>query len=532
MGPDALQAVVQIGAERFEQFPLRVGEPVARRFEFLPQFLQQLRGRLGVIEHEIQRVADLVRDAGGQLSEPRELFARDDLILRPAQFLERVLELAVLGAQFLRQLLHQVEALDLQRVAAEDLQRRRHVRHFVAAVDPHRALEVAGRHGQHAVGQPLQARQQQPADEQPRDQHGRHDAETIDGDQQRPSRADRILGSGGGGDRAVPRRANQLLDGLEQSRRDAAVLAQQDLLTLSQRDPLGAQFEHAAGREAQVAQASDRGRGPRHAVDQVLEVRPERSQGGARRDAQGVVEQLDGQGAVPRHRRQLGLDGRHPLAQGRGPRPQREPLIGGALQGVQVGDQTPARDPHAVEALATVAGQRRQPGLERLPLRTDAGLDLRKLLRGRRAHEARRRDGERRPPLGDGERSGQLRQARFVHLRLRVADAVECEPRHQARDEGERHGAADAGVESRRDAGERPRGALDPAGSGGPLRDTAVCDGGAVPDPGQHLEQRCRLLFARCPVHRPLPTSPGPSPWSPPPDVRTGAAACADPAGR
>ena len=55
----------------------------------LPQFVDQFDRDGREIVDEIERVLDLVRDAGGQLAERGELLRLDEAVLRGAQILQR-----------------------------------------------------------------------------------------------------------------------------------------------------------------------------------------------------------------------------------------------------------------------------------------------------------------------------------------------------------------------------------------------------------------------------------------------------------
>ena len=58
--------------------------------QFLLQFVDQLDRERGEIVDEIERVFDLVGDAGGQLAERSEFFGLHQAVLRGAQFLQRL----------------------------------------------------------------------------------------------------------------------------------------------------------------------------------------------------------------------------------------------------------------------------------------------------------------------------------------------------------------------------------------------------------------------------------------------------------
>ena len=145
-----------------------------------------------------------MRHARGELAERREFLVGDDLILRLFQIGKRRFQLLVLAPQFFGELLHQVEPLHFQGVASEHLQRRCHVRHFVAPADVHRRFQIAVRHGAHAVRKAADAPQQHTPDEQPRDQHGAHHAHDVEAEQQRAACVDGLRGSFGGAGGACP----------------------------------------------------------------------------------------------------------------------------------------------------------------------------------------------------------------------------------------------------------------------------------------------------------------------------------------
>ena len=411
-----------------------------------------------------------MRYARGQFAEAGEFLSRNDLVLGTAQILKRGLELIVLAAQFRREFLDQVQALYFQGVTAEHFQRRSHFCHFVPAADVDFGFKVALRHGAHAVRQRLQSGQQQSADKQPGDKHGSHDADTVDRHEQDTAGADGVLGRAGGGRGAFLRAIDEALDLCQQSGSEIPVLDQKLALPIGQRKLLGAQLEHALPRKSQVAQPTG-GRGvAAHGGDDVVEALPHGLQGRVVRDVEGVDEQLDAQRAgvaeagpgSPRRAGQLRLKIRQLRAQVRGAFAQDEPFSGRGLNGVDVGDQRAALEADTVEAFAAVTGQIRELNLEGLTVRLDFPFDGGQFLEGAGAGETRRCDRQRAAPLGDGERSGKLGQTGFVDLDLGVSHTVERQPRHEARDERERDGRADAGIELDRKAGEHARGLPDP----------------------------------------------------------------------
>ncbi len=86
--PAVLGDLLQIALQRRGQFvdlgakPVSHGEPVRRHR--LVQFVQQIDRQLGKIVDEVERVLDLVRDAGGELTERGHLLRLHQPILRAA----------------------------------------------------------------------------------------------------------------------------------------------------------------------------------------------------------------------------------------------------------------------------------------------------------------------------------------------------------------------------------------------------------------------------------------------------------------
>ena len=131
--------------------------------------------------------------ARGQLTKRREFLAHHDLILGIAQIFQHRLQLLVLALEFVRQLLHQVQALYFNGMAAEHLERCRHIGHFVLAADIHGGFEIAAGHAPHPPGQLLEPEQQHAPDKQPGDQQGAAHAHGADGQQHVTAGEDRIL---------------------------------------------------------------------------------------------------------------------------------------------------------------------------------------------------------------------------------------------------------------------------------------------------------------------------------------------------
>ena len=137
-------------------------------------------------------------DAGGQFAERRKLLAHDDLVLRLLQVAQRSLELAVLALELLGQLLHQIQPLDFDGVAAEDLERRGHLADLVAPADTDLVLQVAFGHAAHAVRQAAEPAREETADIDPGQQHRADHADGADQQQEVAPGQDR-LGRGEGG---------------------------------------------------------------------------------------------------------------------------------------------------------------------------------------------------------------------------------------------------------------------------------------------------------------------------------------------
>ena len=161
-----------------------------------------------------------------------------------------------------------------------------------------------------------------------------------------------------------------------------------------------------------------------------------RKVGGLRRRAprQGAVagdgvEELIVDGRQQDVARELGLQQphlvRHALPSGRQP----QPLRHGRLDGVDVVVQLLAAVLDAVVAGVFVA-QGAQFLLELAAVRVDVRLGVGERFLGACRHQARGGVDQRAGALGDAEGGGHLRHAAFVHAPLRLAHAIEREPRH------------------------------------------------------------------------------------------------------
>ena len=148
---DAAQIVGEILHQLRDQLTVVRAHFLAFFLQDFLEFLQKLLRRLREVLDEVQGILDLMGDARGEFTKCRQLFAHDDLVLSFPQVCEHVLQLVVLGPQFLRQLLHQVQTLDLQRVAPKHLQGRGHVGHLVPAFDLDLALQFSAGHSPHAL---------------------------------------------------------------------------------------------------------------------------------------------------------------------------------------------------------------------------------------------------------------------------------------------------------------------------------------------------------------------------------------------
>ena len=110
-----------------------------------------------------------MRHARRELTERRQLFAHNYLVLSQPQIPQHRLQLIVLALQLLRQLFHKVQPLHFQGMQPEYLQGGRHIRDLVAPAYLDLRLQIAARHTAHPIRQHLKASQQHPAHEQPRD---------------------------------------------------------------------------------------------------------------------------------------------------------------------------------------------------------------------------------------------------------------------------------------------------------------------------------------------------------------------------
>ena len=173
VGPSAVLAHlahvhVEVVEDLRQQIPVDFAVLARRLLHLLLQLVDQLPRERGEVVHEVERIADLVRDAGGKRAERGELLLHHDLFLRAAETLERILQGLVLGLDLAGELLHQIQPLHLDGVLAEHFQGARHVGHLVVALDAHLRIEVALGHAPRGVEQVAQAEDQRPTEGRPR----------------------------------------------------------------------------------------------------------------------------------------------------------------------------------------------------------------------------------------------------------------------------------------------------------------------------------------------------------------------------
>jgi len=253
---DASQVLLEVAGDLGDVVGLIVGR--RRICDGLEQFFEQFIGRLGEVLDEVQRVADLVGDAGSHLAEGGQLLVGHDLVLRAVQVGQRLGELRVALAQLARQLFDQVQSLHLQRGLAELLERVRHLGHLVAATGLDRRLEVAAGQGPHAVRQPGDATQDPSPDEQPAERERAHDAGDADHDEQHAAGADSPRRRRSGGVHAGLHRADERLDLVDQAHAQRLVLGQQGALVLGDLQGAEHHVEHPAVAEAELDQPAHR----------------------------------------------------------------------------------------------------------------------------------------------------------------------------------------------------------------------------------------------------------------------------------
>ena len=99
-----LHDLVEVAADGFEQLVGLLAPSVVERrcLDHVGKFADQLARQGRKIVDEIERVLDLVGDAGGELAEGSELLRLDQPVLRLAQVVER-------GGELLRARLHLIE---------------------------------------------------------------------------------------------------------------------------------------------------------------------------------------------------------------------------------------------------------------------------------------------------------------------------------------------------------------------------------------------------------------------------------------
>ena len=450
-------------------------------------------------------------DAGGQFAERGQLLAHDDLVLRLLQVAQRGLELVVLALEFLGELLHQVQPLDFEGVAAEDLERRGHLADLVAPADIDLGLQVAFGHAAHAVRQAAEPPREEAADIDPGQQHGADHADGADQQQEVAPGQDR-LGRGEGGfphaDAGGPDQPfgrGHELDG------KAAVAFQEIALPAVDGEFPGAQAEDVVRPFAQRDQPAERlgepraegavaepGQAPLDPPRGRLEALPQRLQQRGVGHVQRRRQNLGAGGGVGAQFRKVAVPGDRRLGKMLAGRRRRLAELAIAGHGVeqlivdqrnQAADQPAAQRRHFPEPrlvsfgqfeahghrgfdrldighqgfaapaqgfgarrIALGAGQRLELRFEGPPVVGDAAGDPGQLAGRGGGGQARRGGDQRAALLGDGECSGHFRYAALVHPALYVADAVEGNPPDQAGDDREEDGAPDPEVELSRQA--------------------------------------------------------------------------------
>ena len=449
-------------------------------------------------------------DARGEFAERRQLLAHDDLILSPVQIGECVLELFVLASELLGQLLDQVQPLDLERMAAEDLEGCGHVRDLVPPGDLDLGFEIAVGHAPHPVRQPPKTAQQNATDEQPGDQQRPDDADHAEREQQVTPDKDRSCRGAGGVLRARPGRAHQTFGLGHQPDSEIVIGSEKARLTLGECELLGTQIEAlipsetefeepGEGRDDPVAEwgGSEGRQVMLDLADGGFEAFLQRFEQGRVGEVEGAGKKLDrdrgvllqfGHVAVAgeclfrqvQHARrrllaefpiaghgveqlvvdsgnqgigELMLQHRNFSSERFAALGQREALGDRALDGSDVRDQSAALSANALQARRVRASPRqdRQLCFEGPPILGDARGDAGEVFRCRRGRQPRRGSHQSAALLRHAEGRRHLRNAAFVHPALDVTNPIEGEPADQTRDDGERDRAANRQIELRRE---------------------------------------------------------------------------------
>ena len=323
VGTDAFQVAGQVLRNVAQQPPLVVGHRNAVFVQHFLKFGQQLFRRFGEVLDEVQRVADFVGHAGGQLPQGRQLFAGDYLVLRLVQVAHGHFQLVVLVLQLRGQLFDQIEALHFQGVAAEHFQGGGHFRHFVAPADFFVRFQIAVGHAAHPGGKLPQAAQQHPPNEQPGDEGGADDAEHAEAQQNGAAGEDGLPGGFGGLLRAGLRPGHQPVHLRQQFHRQVAVAVQQPALAFHQPQfpfqprkfafRAGAQFEQPPEHRLQfqigpaAGAGGDGGQIALHPFRRRLELLFQRLHGGGVRQGESAGQQLRGDVGVALQGRQIAV---------------------------------------------------------------------------------------------------------------------------------------------------------------------------------------------------------------------------------
>ena len=401
---------------------------------------------------------------------------------------------------------HQIEPLDLQGVAAEDLQGRGHVRDLAPPVDHHFRFDIALGHTAHPVREPPQPAQQHAADVEPGDQHRPNDAYHADRKQEIAAGTDRRRG-----------RLSRVLDALACGADQALCLSgeldskiivgcEQRRLTLIERKFLSPQIEALAPAQTQIDETGQGGCNPgmerrgsesrQASLDRAggsLEALLQRFQQGDVGNIERAREKLDRDRRIrlqPRHVavtveflfrqvilarrrrfaefpiaghrveqlvvdsrdqrfRQLSLQRFDLSTQRLASLREQEAFGHRLLDGPDVRNQSAALGTNALEVrlVGTFIRQCRHLRFECLPVMRDIRDGAGEFFRRRCGGKPRSGCHEGTALLCHAERRHHLRDAAFVDAALDLADLIERNQADQTRDDSERDGAPDTQIE-------------------------------------------------------------------------------------
>ena len=224
-----------------------------RALERILQFVDQLDGNRREVVDEIERVLDLVGDAGGELAERGELLGLHQAVLRGPQFLQRLRQFGGALLDFLfeadrRLLLFRHELIEGDRIVAEYFDGARHFGDLIAATGGNHDVAPAADDGAHAARQGRQTRHHIAAHIKPSDQDRADQAERDDHTQSKPAKfLDRL--------RPCRCRRDALLRCGDQGLHGIAQLDRQDGVFDRQAPPFlaGLQFDLPRGDDARIA---------------------------------------------------------------------------------------------------------------------------------------------------------------------------------------------------------------------------------------------------------------------------------------